>query len=250
MRKVSAVSATIADSVPLIPATENRIRPSDAATSTMQMAMKIVEMRIMLRARLPQSAMTLALMLIRAARVLWAPPEPRLHAFRPRRRYPEARSPRATYHRTSGSDSPRLAPAPGRGPAQQCRHQDQSGANIARVERRPGSCPRPAAPDIRIGCRGMAQVRRSGIPHRLGPVGIDGAGFDGDAQTAGQRGKVPRPPPEPKRSDRGTDRGNRQQQGRDDAEGRKPPMGDFNPAKQRGDTDQAGGEQENGRCSK
>ena len=51
-------------------------------------------------------------------------------------------------------------------------------------------------------------------------------------------------------SDRGTDRGNHQQQGRDDAEGRKPPMGDFNPAKQRRDTDQAGGEQENGRCSK
>jgi hypothetical protein len=34
-----------------MPATEYRIRPSDAATSTMQMAMKIVEMRIMLRGR-------------------------------------------------------------------------------------------------------------------------------------------------------------------------------------------------------
>ena len=44
------MSATIADSDPLIPATEYRTRPRDAATSTMQMAMKIVEMRIMLRA--------------------------------------------------------------------------------------------------------------------------------------------------------------------------------------------------------
>ena len=37
--------------MPLMPATEYRTRPSEAATSTMQMAMKIVEMRIMLRAR-------------------------------------------------------------------------------------------------------------------------------------------------------------------------------------------------------
>jgi hypothetical protein len=48
------VSATIADSNPLMPAAEYRSRPSDAATSTMQMAMKIVEMRIMLRNRLPK----------------------------------------------------------------------------------------------------------------------------------------------------------------------------------------------------
>src|SRR6188474_3256762 len=48
--KVSAVSATIADSEPLMPSTEYRIRPSEAATSTMQMAMKTVEMRIMSRA--------------------------------------------------------------------------------------------------------------------------------------------------------------------------------------------------------
>ena len=40
----------MADSVPLMPAMEYRTRPSEAATSTMQMAMKIVEMRIMLRA--------------------------------------------------------------------------------------------------------------------------------------------------------------------------------------------------------
>jgi hypothetical protein len=33
--------------MPLIPATEYRMRPREAATSTMQMAMKIVEMRIM-----------------------------------------------------------------------------------------------------------------------------------------------------------------------------------------------------------
>jgi hypothetical protein len=43
----------MADSVPLIPATEYRTRPKDAATNTMQMAMKIVEMRIMLHARPP-----------------------------------------------------------------------------------------------------------------------------------------------------------------------------------------------------
>ncbi len=46
-----AVSATIADSDPLMPATEYRTKPNEAATSTMQMAMKIVEMRIMSRAR-------------------------------------------------------------------------------------------------------------------------------------------------------------------------------------------------------
>ena len=40
---------------PPIPATEYRTSPRDAATSTMQMAMKIVEMRIMLRATLPQA---------------------------------------------------------------------------------------------------------------------------------------------------------------------------------------------------
>jgi hypothetical protein len=40
------VSATIADSEALMPAMEYSTRPSDAATSTMQMAMKIVEMRI------------------------------------------------------------------------------------------------------------------------------------------------------------------------------------------------------------
>ncbi|WP_245321414.1 hypothetical protein [Bradyrhizobium sp. NAS96.2] len=45
------MSATIADSDPLMPATEYRTKPSEAATSTMQMAMKIVEMRIMSRAR-------------------------------------------------------------------------------------------------------------------------------------------------------------------------------------------------------
>jgi hypothetical protein len=39
----------IADSDPEIPATEYRMSPSDAATNTMQMAMKIVEIRIMLR---------------------------------------------------------------------------------------------------------------------------------------------------------------------------------------------------------
>ncbi len=44
--KVSAASATIADSVPLIPIIEYSASPSDAATSTMQMAMKIVEIRI------------------------------------------------------------------------------------------------------------------------------------------------------------------------------------------------------------
>ena len=53
IRKVSTVSATIADLEPEMPATEYRIRPSDAATSTMQTAMKIVEMRIMSCARLP-----------------------------------------------------------------------------------------------------------------------------------------------------------------------------------------------------
>ena len=47
---LATVSATIADSDPLIPATEYRTKPSEAATSTMQMAMKIVEMRIMSRA--------------------------------------------------------------------------------------------------------------------------------------------------------------------------------------------------------
>ena len=46
IRKVSAVRATIADSDPLMPATEYSTSPRDAATSTMQMAMKIVEMRI------------------------------------------------------------------------------------------------------------------------------------------------------------------------------------------------------------
>src|ERR1700712_123141 len=74
-----------------MPATECRTRPSEAATSTMQMAIKIVEMRIMSRAtpsgpncptrknaevlrhRLlcaPPSAMTLASMLIRRSSVL------------------------------------------------------------------------------------------------------------------------------------------------------------------------------------
>jgi len=37
-----------------MPTTECRIRPSDAATSTMQMAIKIVEMRIMSRANSPE----------------------------------------------------------------------------------------------------------------------------------------------------------------------------------------------------
>ena len=44
----------MADSEPLMPATEYRISPSDAATSTMQMAMKIVEIRIIWRAHSPE----------------------------------------------------------------------------------------------------------------------------------------------------------------------------------------------------
>src|SRR3954452_15212812 len=44
--KVSAASATMADSDIENPASENSTSPSDAATSTMQIAMKIVEIRI------------------------------------------------------------------------------------------------------------------------------------------------------------------------------------------------------------
>src|SRR5690348_16128591 len=50
MRKVSAVSATSADSYPLMPAQEYSTRPREAATSTMQTAMKMVEIRIIVRA--------------------------------------------------------------------------------------------------------------------------------------------------------------------------------------------------------
>src|ERR1043166_4517850 len=50
LRDRTDVGGQIADSEPLMPSTEYRIRPSEAATSTMQMAMKIVEMRIMPRA--------------------------------------------------------------------------------------------------------------------------------------------------------------------------------------------------------
>src|SRR5215212_10006906 len=67
-----------------MPAQEYRIRPRDAATRTMQMAMKIVEIRIMLRERpsslarerfahpasISPSGATLASMLIREASVL------------------------------------------------------------------------------------------------------------------------------------------------------------------------------------
>src|SRR5258708_25364285 len=74
--KVSAASATIADSMAEMPATEYSTRPSEAATSTMQMATKIVEMRITrarsstpkLRAR--PGGVTLALLLIRKAGVV------------------------------------------------------------------------------------------------------------------------------------------------------------------------------------
>jgi hypothetical protein len=38
-----------------MPATEYRISPSDAATSTMQIAMKIVEMRIMFARNAPSA---------------------------------------------------------------------------------------------------------------------------------------------------------------------------------------------------
>ena len=48
-------NATSADSEPEMPAIEYRIRPSDAATSTMQMAMNIVEIRIICRATLPSA---------------------------------------------------------------------------------------------------------------------------------------------------------------------------------------------------
>src|SRR5216117_2050552 len=86
--------------MPLRPAMEYRIRPREAATSTMQMAMNIVEMRIMSRSTPPKnpvgslaseqrerlfadvhcappSSATLASMLIRRASVLLVRPERR-----------------------------------------------------------------------------------------------------------------------------------------------------------------------------
>src|SRR3954468_24856208 len=69
--KVSAVSATIADSDIEIAATEYSTSPSEAATSTMQMATKIVEIRItrvkVLKHPEPGPFATLALLLIRQA---------------------------------------------------------------------------------------------------------------------------------------------------------------------------------------
>src|SRR4051794_21407809 len=71
--KVSAASATMADSDIEMPATEYSTSPSEAATNTMQIAMKIVEIRIT-RARVLRSRSgtvpTLALLLIRQARGL------------------------------------------------------------------------------------------------------------------------------------------------------------------------------------
>ena len=120
-------------------------------------------------------------------------------------------------------------------------------SRLSRAEREGAA---PAAPCTRIRCRGIEQDRRGGIPHGLDLVRLDRAGLDGDAQAAGQRGEVPRSPPEPAGCHRGTDGGNHQQQGADDAEGGKPAIGNFNPAKQRHDADQAGSEQENARCGK
>src|SRR4051794_30927316 len=77
--KVSAASATMADSDIEMPATEYSTSPSEAATSTMQIAMKIVEIRIT-RARVLGSRSgtvpTLALLLIRQARGLLRTPVP------------------------------------------------------------------------------------------------------------------------------------------------------------------------------
>src|SRR3954470_11484599 len=75
--KVSAVSATIADSDIDMAATEYSTSPSEAATSTMQRATKIVEIRITRegpQASRSRDRSTLALLLIRQARGLLRTP--------------------------------------------------------------------------------------------------------------------------------------------------------------------------------
>src|SRR5271165_4963964 len=74
----------MADSDPEMPAIEYRIRPTDAATSTMQMAIKIVEIRIICRATLPAPPI-LTPMLIRDASDSLARLEPGLSRFPQRR---------------------------------------------------------------------------------------------------------------------------------------------------------------------
>ena len=76
-------------------------------------------------------------------------------------------------------------------------------------------------------------------------AGPERIGRDRDAQAAGERGELRWRAAKLCRGEAGADRSNRQQQRADGAERPKQAVLDFDPAKQRHDADQAGGDQEN-----
>lgn len=107
---------------------------------------------------------------------------------------------------------------------------------------------RPARMDAGPGRRGAwLEFRGRGRPLRRGARWPGRRRIDGDAQPAAQCGKPARRLFQPGGRQSGKSRGQQQQQAAGDAEGRKQPIGDLHPAKQRGRAHQQRGDHENAR---